>query len=285
MTALHPRRDVAEAAVTAAFAELERVEAVMSLYRPESQICRLNRDGVLEAPDHRLVEVLRFAREISESSQGAFDITVQPLWSLHAAALKEGRLPSDDEVSRARSRVDWRRVEVTAERVVLHGEGTAITINSMAQGFAADAVLRVLRAHGVRDALIDTGELGAMGRDADDKVWTIGIQHPRHEDAFATLAQLEDRCLATSGDYQTSFKDDFSRHHVFDPDTGFSPSDLASVSVLAPTGMAADALSTTLMVMGAGRGGEWLASFDDTEALLMDKNGRRRMTPGFPVVT
>ncbi len=93
---------------------------------------------------------------------------------------------------------------------------------------------------------------------------------------------LVDRCLATSGDYRTAFNEDLSRHHVFDPNTGTSPDDLASVSVLASTGMKADALSTALMVMGAGQGIEWLESFPGTEALLIFKDGRRRMTPGFP---
>ncbi len=284
MTVLHRDRAAGELALDAAFAELERVENVMSLYRTESEISRLNREGALNGPDQYLVEVLRFAREISASSNGAFDVTVQPLWSLHAAALKEGRLPDAMAVSEARSRVDWRRVEAGVERVVLHGEGTAITLNGIAQGFAVDVVLRTLRAHGVQHALIDTGELGAMGRNAEDAAWTVGIQHPRSQEALATVTRLEDRCLATSGDYQTAFNADFSRHHVFDPATGVSPGALASVSVAAPTGMGADALSTTLMVMGAERGMEWLATFADTDALLIFKDGHRTMTPGFLVL-
>lgn len=284
MTVLQRDRAAGELALDAAFAELERVENVMSLYRPESEISRLNRAGVLKRPDPYLVEVLRFAREISASSDGAFDVTVQPLWSLHAAALKEGRQPDAEAVSEARRRVGWRQVEAEPELVLLHGEGTAITLNGIAQGFAADVVLRTLRAHDVRHALIDTGELGAMGRNAEGAAWTVGIQHPRRQDAFATVTRLEDRCMATSGDYQTAFNADFSRHHVFDPATGVSPGVLASVSVVAPTGMAADAFSTTLMVMGAERGMEWLATFADADALLIFKDGRRTMTPGFPVI-
>ncbi len=162
MTALHKDRSVAEAAVAQAFGELEHVEEVMSLYRPGSQICRLNREGKLNDPDPYLVEVLRFAEEVSRSSEGAFDVTVQPLWSIHAAAQREGRAPEEKELSEARGRVDWRRVEVSGESVVLHGDGTEITLNGIAQGFAVDAALRAMRSHGVRDALIDTGELGGQ---------------------------------------------------------------------------------------------------------------------------
>lgn len=282
LTALHRDQAVAEAAVDAAFAELERIENVMSLYRPESQLCRLNRDGFLVDPDPSLVKVLRIAADMSARSDGAFDITVQPLWKLHADAHRAGRVPDETELRAARAQVDWRRVEVAANRVTLRGDGTAITLNGIAQGYATDAAMRTMRAHGIEDALIDTGELGAIGRDADGGAWQIGIQHPRHEDAYAAVATLENRCLATSGDYETAFSADFSRNHVFDPRTGFSPGELASVSVLATSGMAADALSTSLLVTGPERGLDLLQNFPGTDALLIFKDGRRLMTPGFP---
>lgn len=282
MTALHPERDVAMAAVDAAFTELERVEDVMSIYRPGSELSRLNRDGSLNQPDARLVEVLRYAAGIATRSRGAFDVTVQPLWALHAEAREKGMLPDDASIRAAVARVDWRRVQTTDSRVVLHGEGTAVTLNGIAQGFAADAAMRAMRAHGVRDALIDTGELGALGHNTEGGAWRIGIQHPREKNAYAALAELENRCLATSGDYETTFSEDFSRNHIFDPHTGFSPGELASVSVLAPSAMEADALSTALFVMGAERGLEFLRTFPATDALLILKDGRRLMTAGFP---
>ncbi len=284
LTALHPDRAIASAAVDAAFAELERIENVMSLYRPESQLSRLNRDGFLADPDPSLVEVLRFASEMSALSGGAFDITVQPLWALHAEAHRIGRGPDKLQLQAARATVDWRRVEVGPDRIALRGEGTAVTLNGIAQGFATDAAMRAMRTHGIVDALIDTGELGAIGRDRVGDAWSIGIQHPRQEDAYAAVVRLEDRCLATSGDYETTFSRDFTRNHVFDPRTGSSPGELASVSVLAPSGMAADALSTSLLVTGPQRGMDLLRSFPGTDALVILKDGSRLMTPGFPSV-
>jgi len=116
----------------------------------------------------------------------------------------------------------------------------------------------------------------------EDAAWRVGIQHPRERDAFAALASLENRCLATSGDYETTFSDDFSRHHIFDPHTGESPGELASVSVLAPTAMSADALSTTLFVLGPERGMEMLRQCPGIDALMILKDGRRLATDGFP---
>ena len=120
------------------------------------------------------------------------------------------------------------------------------------------------------------------GRNLEGAVWKIGIQHPREREAFATLASLDNRCLATSGDYETTFSADFSRHHIFDPHTGESPGELASVSVLAPTAMSADALSTTLFVLGLQRGMESLREYPGTDALMILKDGRRFATRGFP---
>lgn len=272
MTVLHADEDIANAALDAAFAELESIECVMSLYRPESQISRLNREGVLDTPDASLVEVLRFAAEVAETSGGAFDVTVQPLWKL------KGAKPDADTLAL----VDWRKVELDANRIKL-APGMAITLNGIAQGFAADAAMRVIRQHGVEHALIDAGELSARGSNAEKVPWRIGIQHPRQREALAARAQLENRCLATSGDYETAFSDDLSRHHILDPHTGESPGELASVSVLAPTAMAADALSTALFVLGADRGLEFLDQNPGTDALLILKDGRQLRTKNFPV--
>jgi thiamine biosynthesis lipoprotein len=277
MTVLNADEGVGRGALNAAFAELERVENVMSIYGPESQISRLNRDGVIEMPDPSFFEVLRHAAQMSELSGGAFDITVQPLWALLAG----GRIPDTAALQSALRCVDWRGVKIADDHVALAAPGMAITLNGIAQGFAADAAMRVVRAHGVEHALIDTGEMSAAGHNLEGAVWKIGIQHPRERDAFATLASLDNRCLATSGDYETTFSEDFSRHHIFDPHTGESPGELASVSVLAPTAMSADALSTTLFVLGVQRGMEFLRYYPGTDALMILKDGRRFATAGF----
>jgi thiamine biosynthesis lipoprotein len=283
ITALHARRQAAERAVQAAFAELELVEELMSIYRPHSQLSRLNRAGRLDDPHPNFVEVLRAAREISQDSEGAFDITVQPLWALYDSTHKAGRLPTAAEIAAARGRVDWRHVEITPQSIRLHGEGTAITLNGIAQGYAADRALAALQEHGVEHALVNAGEIGSLGRRADGDAWTVGIQHPRQEDAYIALAKLEGRALSTSGDYATTFSDDFRHHHVFDPRTGASPTQFQSVSVAAPTAMAADALSTAIFVAGLERGMKLIESTPGADAFFVLKDGRTLATKGFPL--
>ncbi|MCA9225527.1 MAG: FAD:protein FMN transferase, partial [Planctomycetales bacterium] len=115
--------------------------------------------------------------------------------------------------------------------------------------------------------------------------WSVGIQHPRQPDGFLSLARLTGRCLATSGDYATTFSADRRHHHIFDPRTGQSPTELASVSVLAPTAMAADALSTAAMVLGVDGTLRLVANLPEVDTLLVDKQGRRHRTASFPAAT
>jgi thiamine biosynthesis lipoprotein len=280
--AWHSDRRAAMDAVNAAFGELALVEELLSIYRPDSQLCRLNHEKVLDGPHPYFLEVLLAAAEMSRRSRGAFDITVQPLWSVYADAKKSGSLPTAAAIEIARGSVDWRQVVVESNRVRLRGKDTQITLNGIAQGYAADRASSALVAHGVAHALVDSGEIGTIGGKPDGDLWSVGVQHPRHDDAYLSLARLNGRCLATSGDYATTFSDDFRFNHLFDPRTGQSPTEFASVSIAAPTAMMADALSTAVFVLGLEQGLALVDATPGADALVMLKDGRTMATRGFP---
>ncbi|HEY5912494.1 MAG TPA: FAD:protein FMN transferase [Verrucomicrobiae bacterium] len=279
---LHPDDAIADRAMDAALAELNRVESVLSLYRPDSELCRLNREGTLTPPHPYLVEVVTKARQLSELSGGAFDVTVQPLWDLYATAKRAGRTPGPSELEMARRKVNWRKLTVTPDLIKLEERGMAVTLNALAQGFAADRALAALRCHSIQHALVNTGEIGAIGRKETGEPWTVGIQHPRKPDAYVALASLVDCCMATSGDYATRFSDDYVRHHIFDPANGESPQELASATVTAPAGLDADGLATAILVLGREKGLKLLQAFPKAEAFLVLKDGQTVSTPGFP---
>jgi thiamine biosynthesis lipoprotein len=285
ITVVHQDASAGEAAIDAAFKELERIEDVMSIYRANSQLSRLNRDGVLDDPHPYFVEVLQAAQAMSQRSDGAFDVTVQPLWNLYAAAQQRKQLPTDAEIAAARQCINWKKVHVANSQIRFEGDDTAITLNGIAQGFAADRVGIVLRQHGVEHALIDTGEIGAFGTKASGDAWSIGIQHPRDREAYVSIAKLAGRCLATSGDYATTFSSDYKHHHLLDPRTGKSPNDLSSVSIAASTALEADALSTAVFVIGAEAGLKLVEQTFGADALLVLKDGRSIVTSGFPAHT
>ncbi len=280
---IHEDTRVAEAAFERAFHAIEHVETIMSLYRPESQLRQLNTHRELRNPAPELIQVLRQAEHLATASNGAFDVTVQPLWELNQTARKTGNRPTTEAVQEALAAVDYRRLEIRSDALQLRSPARGITLNGIAQGFASDQARLALRQAGIQDALIDCGELAPLGQKAG-KPWRAGIQHPRYPNAFTTIAQLQERCLATSGDYASRFGTDFRNHHIFDPQTGHSPTEIASATVAAPSATLADGLSTTLLVLGIEAGSALLKQFPGTDALLVDKEGHQHQTSNFPSV-
>ena len=266
ITVCHDVADSAGQLAERALAEIARIDRLLSLYRPESQVSILNRDGKIDDAHPDLMAILGKCQSLSEKTGGAFDITVQPLWDLYAKAKKAGKLPSDDELAAARARVDYRKLKIEGNRVRLEA-GMAITLNAIAQGFAADAAAAILHRAGVRHAMIDTGEIATIGGRPDGEPWSIGIQHPRQKDAYIAVAKLSDRCLSTSGDYATPFTDDRAYHHIFNPATGRSPDDCASVTIVAGSAAEADSLSTACMVMGLERSLQLIRALKQVEAM------------------
>lgn len=282
LTVFHESAELGGQAADEAVAEVGRVDRLLSIYRADSAVSILNREGHLPDPGADLLAVLTKCQELSENTAGAFDVTVQPLWELYAAAKKMGKLPDAAAVAEARARVDYRKIRIDARSVRL-GKGQAITLNAIAQGFAADCAAAVLRRAGVRHAMIDTGEVATIGGKPDGTPWSVGIQHPREKEAYAAVVKLRGRCLSTSGDYATTFTEDRALHHIFNPATGRSPEDLASVSIVAPGAADADALSTACLVLGVEKSLKLIESLADTEAMFVGKDGGTVATRGFPI--
>ncbi len=282
LTLLHDDEAAAHRAADAAFVELDRVEEVLSIYRDGSQVSVLNREGTLRAPHEDLRTVLAAALDMSRRTSGAFDVSIQPLWRAYAQAQKQGQPLDPQAFDSARRLVDWRKIEVSRERIVLREPGMALTFNGIAQGFATDRVRQVLASHGIGHALIDVGELAPLG-DKHGQPWKAGIQHPRQEDAYIALAALDARGMATSGDYASVLDAGSRVNHILDPATGRSPDQFASVSIVADSAMLADALSTAVFVLGFENGVELVRSTPGADGFFVFQSGRTFATEGFPL--
>ncbi|MBA4218155.1 MAG: FAD:protein FMN transferase [Methylibium sp.] len=278
----HEHAATARRALDAAVAALRRIEAQMNLFDADSALARLNRDGELRDPPPELLAVLRIAQRVSQCSGGAFDVTVQPLWEAWARAQREGRLPSPQEVAAARARVDWRALDLGPERLRFTAPGRAATLNGIARGYAAERVRGVLAAQGIRHALVDVDGFAPLGRNADDQPWALGIADPRAESALLARLLTDGRCVCTSADSQTFFSPDYRHHHIFDPRTGYSPPQLSSVTVAAPSGALADALTKVFFMAGPAQARE-VARQWQVDALWVDKAGRWEATPGLRI--
>ncbi|MFN3147399.1 MAG: FAD:protein FMN transferase [Paracoccaceae bacterium] len=267
MTLWHPDPGVARRAIRRMLAEVDRLEDIFSLYRPDSQIARLNRDGALEAPAPALVEVIEASLRIASQSGGAFDPTIQPLWRLHAAGP-----PSDRALEQARALVGHGAVDLGARGIRLGREGMAISLNGIAQGHITDRVTEILGNEGFENAVIELGETRALGTGPDGHPFSIGLARPFPPVGIAHDLALADAALAVSGGYGTRLPGP-GRHHIFDPRTGQSANRLAQVAVLSRRAMWADALSTAIYVAGEASARRLLDGYPDSRAILTRMDG------------
>lgn len=276
--AAHHNRDVLNTALQAARDVVMHVEDQMSLFRPSSALSQLNRDGELLHPDAGLLGLLRLSQQLAKKSKGAFDVTVQPLWALYASRKNIGRLPTAVEIAQARQRVGWRGLHISSQRIAFDKEGMSVTLNGIAQGYASDLVRHRLHSLGIRHALINTGEWSSLGRSGDGHDWVLGVADPHQANQLLTRLQMRSSCIATSSDEQCEFSADRLHHHIFDPATGYSPQDISSVTIAAPSCAQADALTKVLFVAGYAKALE-MANQWQVNALVVHKNGQWQASP------
>jgi FAD:protein FMN transferase len=257
--------------------EIERYERIFSLYRPDSEIVRLNAAGRLARPSHELRALVDESQRMAALSGGAFDISVQPLWRLYEAHFWSRSNVQTDIVARAREiaerLVDFRRIDTGAASIGFTRPGMAITLNSLAQGYITDAIADLLRNEGFESAVVDLGEFRTLGRHPDGRPWRLGIRGGKSPGATARTIELADMALAVSGGYGTPFEPSGRFHHIFDPHTGASANAFVEVAVIGPRAMAANALSTAICVAGEARARELLAAYPGTRAILTRGDG------------
>jgi thiamine biosynthesis lipoprotein len=262
----------ARLALTAAFDRMQALEAIFSRFQPESWLSQLNRTGSVRGTPPEFRTVIDHAVKVSDLSEGAFDISVEPLLALYRAAARSGDRPDAVAVKAARALIDYRAIDIRSDQVRLLRPGMALTLDGIAKGYIIDEGIGTLEAYGLTKAMVEVGgDLHARGPEP----WHIGIQSPHAApDAISRVVEVHNQALTTSGDYVSTFTDDRSLHHILDPRSGLSPTELSSVSVTASSACTADALSTALMVMGVESGVRLLQRMESVSALFIGKDGR-----------
>lgn len=266
----HPDRKAAKRLVRDCIAEIARLEAIFSLHRADSAICRLNRAGTLDAPPLELVELLGRCAGFSERTGGAFDVTVQPLFRRYAEHVAQsGADPAGPRLADALALVGWRGVAVAPERVAFARPGMAITLNGIAQGYVTDRVAGLLRARGMTDVLVDLGELRALGRHPDGRPWRAGLR------GRAETLELGGglAALAVSSGAGSPFEPSGRLNHLLDPATGRCADPERVVAVLARDATTADAAATALAVVPVPRARSLALALPEVRALLLSGSG------------
>jgi thiamine biosynthesis lipoprotein len=281
-----------EAALRAAFAkataEIRRLEGLMTTWREESEISRVNaaagKRPVAVSPE--TLAVIEKSVWMSEHSEGVFDITFEAmhgLWKFDQDL--EENVPSKAAVEAARKLIDFRKIKIDRKKstVMLDKAGMRMSLGGIAKGYAVDAASRVLAGEGVAAFLVQAGgDLYVKGRKPDGSRFKVGVRDPRGmgpEDYFARL-EVEDHAFSTAGDYERGFvKDGHRYHHIIDPRTGFPATASRSVTIWAPDAFTADAIDDAVFILGPEKGLALVESLDGVGCVIVDEHNKVWISP------
>lgn len=238
----------AEAIVADCVTEIDRLENIFSLFRPDSALARLNASGRLDRPPFEMLALLDLCGAVHAATGGLFDPTVQPLWAVHAESHARGGPPSPAAIAAALERVGWAHLRYGPAWIEFARPGMALTLNGIAQGYVADRVAGLLASRGLTDILVDTGEFRALGGRPDGLAWPIRFADGAREPAGGI--GLREAALAVSSPTGTVFDQDGRVGHILHPRTGMpAPDRWRLIAVAGPSAALADGLTTAMCLM------------------------------------
>ncbi|MCZ6855806.1 MAG: FAD:protein FMN transferase [Gammaproteobacteria bacterium] len=260
-------------------AEMRRIDAAFSTFRETSELSRLNREagkGWMSVSDE-LFELLQKSRNVSDLTNGAFDITYASVGRYYD--YRAGERPDDETIRTALAAINYRYVELDERTGMVRytHPDVYVDLGGIAKGHAVDLCAAILAREGIEQGTISAGGDSRVVGDRRGKPWTVGIRDPRREDAMLAVLPLIDTAVSTSGDYERFFEENGVRyHHILDPDTGDSARETRSVTVLGDNATFTDALSTSVFVLGPIEGLKLIDSLPGVDAIVIDAEGVMR---------
>lgn len=256
------------------FAEIKRIEELLSKYKPESEISQLNRAGKLKVSPETFF-ILEKAKVFWQASGGAFDITVSPLVDLWGFTDKKNSVPSEEEVKSALKLVGSDKIIFNkADNVIEFGVyGMKVDLGGIAKGYAVDCAVKKLKELGIESCLINAGgQVYCLG-DKFGRPWNVAVRNPRNNNEIVASLQITDMAVATSGDYEQYFMHGNKRYsHILNPKTGYpADTNVISATVIAPEGASADALATAALVLGKEKTGALTKQFPGVKIKVIEE--------------
>ena len=274
ITAIHSSRDQAEQAIGLAYEEIDRLGKILSHYSEGSPVATLNATGRLEEIPIELSEVMSSAMYFNRETGGAFDITVKPMLDLFKQSFAAGKPPAEAEIEQILKRVGGNKLSYRNGLLQFTESDMAVTLDGIAVGYIVDRASEVMKRNGVSNHLIDaSGDIRVSGTAAQGKAWTVAIQDPEKKREYPDVVSMKEGAISTSGNYEIYYDKEKLFHHIVDGRTGHSPHLAKSVTVMAPTVLEADALSTGVFVMGPQAGVEFVNQRPDYRCLIMANDG------------
>jgi thiamine biosynthesis lipoprotein len=278
----HDDDEVAATCSARVFSEMDRIDALMSTYRDDSEVSRINHNASIEAVrvSDELLYLLRRSIHFSEVSAGAFDITYASIG--YAYDYRKQQRPSDQVVAQKLPAIDYRHIELREGKVRFNNSAVRIDLGGIAKGYAVDRAIDILQQCGIGMAMVSAGGDSRIIGDRDGRPWVIGIRHPRDPQGIALRLPISDSAISTSGDYERFYVENGERvHHIINPSTGRSAGGSWSATVTGPDAMTTDALSTTIFILGAVEGLALVESLEGIDAIIIDGNGKVHYSSGF----
>ncbi len=275
----HARR-----AAEAAFKNMSGVDILMNEYDTDTQLSTLNKEGKLLNSDPKLIHVIERSIYHSQISRGAFDITIKPVLDLWNSKFSPGgtyQPPNQTELDRALELVNSSRIDIRENNIYLE-QGTGIVLGGIAKGYAVDEGIEALREMGIEHCFVDAGGDGRyLGLRIDKTPWKVGLQDPDKKAGPITVIEIQDMAVATSGNYERYFNESAKVSHISDPRTGYSAEGLISATVISKQCIDADALATSVFILGEDEGIDLIESLEDTECLLITPDREIIKSSGF----
>ncbi|MGB7436906.1 MAG: FAD:protein FMN transferase [Candidatus Acidiferrum sp.] len=277
----------ASQAIDKALAEIVRLDGVLSNYKPDSELSQLNRNGHFHAikVSADLYRVIEESVKYSKLSQGKYDITVAPLVDMWKAALLGSRAPSETEQQKQRACVGYEKIELTPpDTVEFHSPCMRIDVGSIGKGYALDKAVEILRANGIKNALLDAGQssIYGMGAPPGQSAWEVHLRDPSNRVDPTVL--LRENSVSTSEQTPPSLLGNDTAGHIIDPDNGKPLQTQYALSVVTKTGTASDALSTTLLLVGPDKGKSIVKELAETAAIWVSANGKTETITTGPAI-
>ncbi len=253
--------------------ELKRLDSLLNYFSPHSLVSLINREHQAVIPSD-IRDIFVLSDSISRLTDGLFDISIAPLLEIWGFYKGEKRVPSKQEIKSVKVFVDYRKVTVKGDTIIIR-DSMKIDLGGIAQGYAADRVTSILKEHKIKSAIINiAGEIVAIGNSPRNRPWTVGIKNPRGEGIIEKVF-LSNKALSTSGDYEKFFLVNNIRYaHILNPKTGYPAEDYASVTIFSENAGFADGLATAVSVMGAEKGKKFLDSMGIAGIIYYEKDGR-----------
>ncbi len=272
----------ARQAIEHAYSRLAEIDAKFNVLISTSPLSEFNNSGV-PIRDPEIIRVARSVARFHDASDGVLEPRVYPLVQLWHFYSDNPVLPRPQDIQSLLPLVQEGKIMITDQEIRAGQKGVGLDFGAVVSGYAADEAVRILKADGIKNALVDTGgEFYALGRSQPDRKWRIGVKNPRGEGIIGVI-EVENEGLATSGDYEKFIMVNGTRyHHILNPATGYSARGLESVTVIAPTAFAADAWSTAFFVLGKEIGFKKISQRPGFKAVVVDDTGQLQLSPEVP---